>query len=416
MAGPVMVAQMTAVSATVATVALSASDRLAFLDEELDALRQRSLLRFNVSIDSPQGAHVLRAGRSLVNFSSNDTLSLAAHPAVRQGAADAALEYGGGSGAARLLGGDLLVHRELEAVLADLKGTEGALLFQSGYHANCGTIPALMGEGDAVFSDALNHASIVDGCRLSRAQRFVYPHVDLARLDALLATPARRKLIVTESLFSMEGDVAPLAALCDLADRHGALVMVDEAHATGVYGEGAGLCRELGVERRVHVQMGTLGKALGASGAYIAGEARLVNFLVNRARSYIFTTALAPAACGAAIAAVTLVRGAEGKRRRESARRNAALLAAELLVHGLAVVGGERHLMSVQIGDSERAVRASEALEGEGFLVRAIRPPTVAPGTSRLRLAVAADHTEAEVRAVALAVARAVTASASAPA
>jgi 8-amino-7-oxononanoate synthase len=403
-----------AMRATVATVAPRPPDRLAFLDQELEELRKQGLLRFNVSIDSPQGATVLRAGRRLVNFSSNDTLSLAAHPAVRQGAADAALDYGGGAGASRLLGGDLLIHRELEAVLAELKGTEGALLFQSGTHANCGTIPALVDKGDAVFSDALNHASIVDGCRLSRAQRFIYRHVDLAQLETLLATPARRKLIVTESLFSMEGDVAPLAELCDLADRHGALLMVDEAHSTGVYGEGAGICRELGVDGRVHVQMGTLGKALGASGAYVAGEARLVNFLVNRARSYIFTTALPPAACGAALAAVALVRSQEGKLRRQAVQRNAALLAAELRGHGL-TVGGERHLLGVELGDPERTVRASDALEREGFLVRAIRPPTVPPGTSRLRLAVAADHTEAEIRAAAAAIARAVTSSASAP-
>jgi 8-amino-7-oxononanoate synthase len=398
--------------ATVATVAPSA-DRLAFLDQELDELRERGLLRFNVSIDSPQGATVLRAGRQLVNFSGNDTLSLAAHPAVRQGAADAALEYGGGAGASRLLGGDLLVHRELEAFLAELKGTEGALLFQSGTHANVGSIPALMGEGDAIFSDALNHASIVDGCRLSRAARFIYRHGDLTHLAALLATPARRKLIVTETLFSMEGDVAPLAEICDLADRHGALVMVDEAHATGVYGGGAGLCRELGLDRRVHIQMGTLGKALGSSGAYVAGEARLVNFLVNRARSYIFTTALPPAACGAALAAVTLIRGPEGEQRREAVRRNAALLTGELLAAGLPLTGGQRHLMTVPLGDPERAVAASEALENEGFLVRAIRPPTVPAGTSRLRLSVAADHTESEIRAVAAAIVRAVAASGS---
>jgi 8-amino-7-oxononanoate synthase len=393
-------------------VAPSTQDRLAFLDEELDELQRDGLLRLNVSIDSHQGASVLRAGHRLVNFSGNDTLSLAAHPDVRRGASEAALEYGGGAGASRLLGGDLPIHRELEAVLAELKGTEGALLFQSGYHANIGVISGLLGPTDAVFSDALNHASIVDGCRLSHAQRFVYRHADLNHLDELLQKPARRKLIVTESLFSMEGDVVPLVELCDLADRHGALLMVDEAHATGVYGDGAGLCRELGIDARVHIQMGTLGKALGASGAFIAGEARLVRFLVNRARSYIFTTALPPAACGAALAAIGIVRGAEGRTRREAVRKNAALLAAELLVHELPMTGGDRHVMSVRLGAPERAVRAGEQLEREGFLVRAVRPPTVPEGTSRLRLTVAADHTEEEIRSVAKAVGRAFASSA----
>jgi 8-amino-7-oxononanoate synthase len=396
--------------ATVATVAPDPTDRLAFLDTELDELRSRGLLRLNVSIDSAPGPTVLRAGRQLVNFSSNDTLSLAAHPTVRKGAAEAALAFGGGAGASRLLGGDLLIHRELEAVLADLKGTESALLFPSGYHANTGTIPALVGAGDAVFSDALNHASIVDGCRLSRAKRFVYRHGDLDHLRALLQVPARRKLIVTESLFSMDGDVAPLAALCDLADAHDALLMVDEAHATGVYGEGAGLCREVGVDGRVAVQMGTLGKAFGACGAFIAGEARLVRYLLNRARSYVFTTAVDPAACGAAIAAILLVRSDEGAALRKTLRRNASLLASELSAHGLPVTGGGHHLMAVILGDPLRAVQASEALEREGYFIRAVRPPTVPAGTSRLRLAVAAGHSEDQVRGAAAAIARAVAA------
>jgi 8-amino-7-oxononanoate synthase len=393
---------------TVATVVPEVSDPLAFVDGELDDLRRRGLLRLNVSIDSPPGPTVVRAGRRLVNLSSNDTLSLAAHPEVRRGAADAALHYGGGAGASRLLGGDLVLHRELEAMLAELKGTEGALVFPSGYHANCGTIPALAGEGDAVFSDALNHASIVDGCRLSRARRHVYRHCDLAHLDSLLQTPAKRKLIVTESLFSMEGDVAPLAVLCDLAEHHGALLMVDEAHATGVYGEGAGICRELGIDGRVPVQMGTLGKALGACGAYVAGEARLVRFLLNRARTYVFTTALDPASCGAALAAIALVRAEEGSRLREAVRRNAALLASELAVHGVAFSGGGRHLMAVILGDPNRAMQASQSLDRAGFFIRAVRPPTVPPNGSRLRLSVAAGHTEDEMRAAAAAIAQAV--------
>ncbi len=325
---------------------------------------------------------------------------------MRWGAAEAALQLGGGAGASRLLGGDLPIHRELEQAIAKLKGTESALLFNSGYQANLGLLSALVADGDAVFSDELNHASIVDGCRLTRAKRHVYRHRDLEQLEELLReSQARRKLIVTESLFSMDGDAAPLRQLADLAERNGALLMVDEAHATGVFGEGAGLCRELGVASRVHIQMGTLGKALGAFGAYVAGEGRLIQFLLNRARSYVFTTALPPASCGAALAALRIVQSPEGAERRTRLAERARQLAAALKAAGLDVIGGDHQLMAVQAGTPRAAVVAGEALEQAGFLVRAVRPPTVPEGTSRLRLCVSADHTPEDVAGVAAAIA-----------
>jgi 8-amino-7-oxononanoate synthase len=371
---------------------------LDFIDAELAEISAAGLARDNVSIDSAQGPVVARAGHHLVNLSSNDTLSLAAHPEVREAAAAAAREFGAGSGASRLLGGDLPIHRELEAALAELKGTESALLFPSGYHANTGVIPALVDAGDAVFSDALNHASIIDGCRLSRADRHVYRHLDLRHLSELLRTSrARRKLIVTDSLFSMDGDAAPLEELCELAEEYGALLMVDEAHATGVYGDGAGLCAEWGVDGRVAVQMGTLGKALGAAGAYIAGEARLIRFLLNRCRSYIFTTAPPPAVCAAALRAIRIVRSAEGEALREQLLARAHQLSSGLRRLGLPCAGGDHHFMAVVVGEPGPAVHASLELEARGYLIRAVRPPTVPPRGSRLRLSPCAGHTEAQI-------------------
>jgi 8-amino-7-oxononanoate synthase len=384
-------------------------DSLAYLEEAWKELDQAGLARANVGIESPQGPEVTRNGRTLLNLTSNDYLSLAFHPRVREAAAQAALTFGAGAGASRLLGGDLPIHRELEAELAALKQTEAALVFPSGYHANTGLIPAIVEEGDAVFSDELNHASIVDGCRLSRAQRSIYRHGDIEHLADLLARmPARRRLIVTDSLFSMDGDVAPLGELCDLAERHGAILMVDEAHATGVYGKGSGLCEELGLAQRVQIQMGTFGKALGAAGAYVAGEARLIRWLTSRCRSYVFTTALCPPACGAALAAVRIVRSEEGRALRERLRHLASLLARALEREGLSLLGGQRHLLAVIVGEPGPAMRAGEQLERSGYFARAVRPPTVPPGTSRLRLAVSAGHTEEQLRGAAAAIGAAV--------
>jgi 8-amino-7-oxononanoate synthase len=372
---------------------------LDWIEAELAALAARGLRRSLEPLASPQGPVITVGGRSLVNLCSNDYLGLAADPRLRAAAALAAEREGAGSGAARLVAGDLPIHGALERRLAAWKGTESALLFNSGYHANAGVPGALVGRGDAVFSDVLNHASIVDGCALSRAELVRYRHGDAEELDDLLArTKARRKLVVTDAVFSMDGDAAPLRELAESCDRHGAMLYVDEAHAVGVLGPtGAGLAEELGVAARVDVHMGTLGKALGSFGAYVAGSRRLVELLVSRARTFVFTTALPPAACGAALAAIDVVR--QEPERRERLRALARRMRAGLEGLGFDVARVVAPIFPVVLGTEERALAASRALRARGFFVRAIRPPTVPRGTSRLRVALGAGHTEAQVDA-----------------
>src|ERR1051325_10233911 len=245
---------------------------VSFIEEELDALERSSLLRRLRRVSGEQGPMLNIDGHTVINFSSNNYLGLADDPALRAAAKAAIDRYGCGSGASRLISGNMTLHEQLEEKIAELKGTEAALVFNSGFQANTGVISALVGEGDIIFSDALNHASIIDGCRLARARTVVYPHCDVAFLENALKqkSPGGRKLIVTETIFSMDGDEAPLGEIVDLAERHGALVMIDEAHATGVFGpNGAGVAAKLGLAERIAVQMGTLGKALGGFGAYV---------------------------------------------------------------------------------------------------------------------------------------------------
>jgi 8-amino-7-oxononanoate synthase len=360
----------------------------------LSAGLQRSLR----AVDGPQDARVVVGGRSVLSLCSNNYLGLANHPEVIEAAVAAARELGVGSGASRLISGSMRLHHDLETRLAAFKGAEACLLFTSGYHANLGVISSLVGEGDAVFSDALNHASLIDGCRLSRATVSVYPHVELAALEAhLRSARARRRLIVTDSIFSMDGDAAPLAAICDLAERYDAMVMVDEAHATGVVGpRGGGLVQALGLERRISVQMGTLGKALGGFGAYVAGSSALIDFLVNRARTFIFTTALPPPVVAAAGAALTIVE--REPERRSTVRRHAQRLRAGLRAGGYDVQGDDTsHILPVLIGDAEATMALSAALLDHGVLAHGIRPPTVPDGTARIRATVMATHREEDI-------------------
>ncbi len=307
-------------------------------------------------------------------------------------AQDALAAYGTGVGSSRLVVGDSPAHRSLEARLARFEGTEAALLFNSGFAANSGVIPALVDEGDALFSDALNHASIVDGCRLSRARRVVYPHRDVATLRRLLSdVPARRKLVVTDAVFSMDGDFAPIAALVEVCREHGAALMVDEAHATGVIGpRGAGLCEASGVADEVDVRMGTLGKALGGFGAYVATSRPVAELLFNRARSLVFSTALPPSVCAAAEVAVDLVERDPSLRTRLWANIHSFTEG----LRRLALPAEARSaIFPVVLGSPERAVAAALRLRERGLLVRPIRPPTVPEGSSRLRFAVTAAHT-----------------------
>lgn len=346
---------------------------------------------------------VLATGERLVDFSSNDYLGLSTDPRLAEAAAAALERTATGSGAARLVVGDWEEHERLEAELAAFERKEAALLFSSGWQANVGAIAALVGPGDLVVSDALNHASIIDGIRLSRARVEVVPHADPEAVDRALAGPERRKLVVTDSVFSMDGDVAPLRELRAICDRHGALLYVDEAHATGLLGAGgSGACEEAGIE--ADVVMGTLGKALGCFGAYVAGSAALRAWLVHRCRSFVFTTALPPALCAAARRALQIVR--EEPERRLRLHENVRRFAAGCERLGLrtrpdGAPAGERRsaVVPVILGDPRAAVAASERLRARGILARAIRPPTVPEGTSRIRFALRADHTAAQIDA-----------------
>jgi glycine C-acetyltransferase len=369
-----------------------------FLQTELESLRNKGLYRSLRCVEGDQAPTLLIDGREVINFSSNNYLGLANHPALREAAKAAIDRYGCGSGASRLISGNMTLHEELESKIAQLKGTEAALVFNSGFQANTGVIPVLIGEGDVVLSDALNHASIIDGCRLSRAQIVVYGHGDVNELERGLKNclPNARKLIVTESLFSMDGDEAPLADIVSLAEKHGAMVMVDEAHATGVYEpNGAGVVAKLGLGERVLVQMGTLGKALGGFGAYVAGGKPLRELLINRCRSFIFTTSLPPAVMAMGIAAIDLIE--REPERRQALRNNCRLLRDGLESLGCSLGTSRSQILPLMIGDATRCMKLSEDLLQRGVFAQGIRPPTVPVGTSRLRITLMATHTPAQI-------------------
>jgi 8-amino-7-oxononanoate synthase len=369
-----------------------------FVQTELENLRNKGLYRSLRCVESDQAPTLLIDGREVINFSSNNYLGVANHPALREAAKAAIDRYGCGSGASRLISGNMTLHEELESKIAELKGTEAALVFNSGFQANTGIIPVLVGEADVILSDALNHASIIDGCRLARAKVVVYGHGDVDELERGLkkSSPGRRKLIVTESLFSMDGDEAPLADIVSLAERHGAMVMVDEAHATGVYEpNGAGIVAKFGLGERVLVQMGTLGKALGGFGAYVAGSKALRELLINRCRSFIFTTSLPPAVMAMAIAAIDLIE--QEPERRRALRQNCRLLRDGLESLGYALGTSQSQILPLMIGDAARCMKLSEDLLQRGVFAQGIRPPTVPVGTSRLRITLMATHTPAHI-------------------
>lgn len=345
------------------------------------------------------------AGPMLLDFSSNDYLALSEHPALIAAASEALQRYGTGAGAARLMSGNFPVHQELEAAVAALKGQEAALLFGSGYAANVGTIAALVGRDDIIFTDRLNHASIYDGCRLAGARLARFRHNDLDHLEELLASRRGKgtALIVVESLYSMDGDRAPLRELTELKERHGCLLMVDEAHATGVFGmSGGGIIEEEGLAGKVDLAMGTFGKALGSYGAYVAASRQMIDFLVNRARSFVFSTALPPAVAAASLAAVRLIREEPGLR-----QELAALVARFkecLRQGGIAADLGPSQIIPLQVGESTAAVAVAERLREHGLFVPAVRPPTVPEGTARLRFSVTRHLSEADLKEAALAI------------
>lgn len=365
------------------------------LQTRLEDHEKRAVRRRLRPLDSGIGPRVIIDGRSVIQLCSNDYLGLAAHPEVKQAAADAALEYGAGAGSARLIVGTSAPHAALERELARLKQTEAALVLSSGYHANTGVLPALAGAEDVIFSDELNHASLIDGCRLSRAAVRVYRHADAEHLERLLreVDDSRRRLIVTETVFGMDGDLAPLAELVVVARRHDAWLVVDEAHATGVFGRrGGGLVSELGLTDAVDVQIGTLSKALGSLGGYVAGSRTLVDWVTNAARTFVYTTALPPAAVAAARAAIAVLE--TEPERRDRVRSHTAWLRERLTALGYALGPSRSPILPVLVGDADTALRLGDALLARGVLVPAIRPPTVPDGTARLRVAPTATHTK----------------------
>jgi glycine C-acetyltransferase/8-amino-7-oxononanoate synthase len=368
------------------------------LGDRLEELRERGLHRRMRLVSGPQGPRVLLDGRPVLLLCSNNYLGLADHPRVRQSAAEAAMRWGVGSGASRLISGNMKLHRRLEQRLAEFKGYEAALLFGSGYLANTGTIAALARRGEIVFSDEFNHASIIDGCRLSQAETFVYRHADLDHLAwGLRKAEGRGSLIVTDGVFSMDGDVAPLGQLVKLARRHDCRLMVDEAHATGALGPGGrGSVAAAGLSGEVDVVMGTLGKALGGYGAYVCADPEVVEYLVNTARSFIFSTAPSPPAVAAALAALELLES--HPHRVERLQGNAAALAEALTDEGLTLGPTETQIVPVLVGDAAATMELSERVLERGVFAQGIRPPTVAEGSSRLRLTVMASHRTAELR------------------
>jgi glycine C-acetyltransferase/8-amino-7-oxononanoate synthase len=365
----------------------------------LAELRDRGLYRRLRLIEGPQGPQVLLGGREVLLLCSNNYLGLADHKLVREAAAEAAIRWGAGSGASRLISGNMEPHRRLESGLARFKGYESALLFGSGYLANTGTIAALTGKGEVVFSDELNHASIIDGCRLAAAETFVYRHADLDHLAWGLEQAGKRAaLIVSDGVFSMDGDVAPLSGLVELARKHGARLMVDEAHATGALGpggRGSVAAAQLGSDE-VDVVVGTLGKALGSYGAYVCADTEVVDYLLNRARPFVFSTALPPASVGAACAALQLLESEP--QRVERLQANAAALRMGLLAEGLAADRSETQIVPLEVGDAERTMKLCELVLERGVFAQGIRPPTVPEGSSRLRFTVMATHTVQELQ------------------
>jgi 8-amino-7-oxononanoate synthase len=378
------------------------------IETALGEIRDRGLYRRMRMISGPQGPRVLLDGRPVLLLCSNNYLGLADHPRVREAAAEAAMRYGAGAGASRLVSGNMRIHRRLEERLAEFKGYPSALLFGSGFLANTGVIQALARPGEVVFSDALNHASIVDGCRLAGAETFVYDHADMDHLAwGLRDAEGRGSLIVTDGVFSMDGDVAPLAEIVELARSYDARVMVDDAHGTGTIGpDGRGAVAAAGLEDEVDVLVGTLGKSLGSYGAYVCCDRQMAKYLVNTARTLIFSTALAPPQVAAAMAALELLR--EEPRRVERLQRNARVLRDALSEEGLPAGDGDTPIVPVIVGDAEAAVAASEQALKRGVFAQAIRPPTVPAGSSRLRLTVMASHTKTELREAGKAVAKAV--------
>ena len=369
-----------------------------YISDELNKIKKTGLYRELKVIGNAQESHIEIEGKTFLSFCSNNYLGLANNPSVVEAVKDAVEEYGWGAGASRLVSGNMTLHETLENVISRFKGKEAALVFPTGYMANLGAISSLVSKGDLVICDKLNHASIIDGCRLSGADFRVYAHCDMEKLENILRKSSRynRKLIVTDSVFSMDGDLAPLPDIVRIADKYKAMVMVDEAHGTGVFGRnGRGVVEHFNLNNEIDIVMGTLSKAIGSLGGYVTGDNDLINYLRNKARSFMYTTALPPAVCAASIAAINLIK--RDPSIRESLWHNVRFINDNLKSLDFNVISSESPIIPILIGDAQKAVDMSKSLYERGILIPAIRPPTVPVNSSRLRMTVMSTHTKEDL-------------------
>lgn len=369
-----------------------------YLNQELQQIREQELFRTLRRMDAASDPETVLEGKKILLFSSNNYLGLANDSRMKEKAIEAIKQFGTGSGGSRLTTGNLSLHEQLERDIASFKGKEASLVFSSGFLANVGIISTLMKQGDVILSDSLNHASIIDGCRLSKADTVIYNHVDMNDLEKKLqsVTSYQRKLIVTDGVFSMDGNIAPLPAIVSLAKKYGAMVMVDDAHSTGILGKtGAGTAEYFGLTHQIDLLMGTLSKSIGAEGGYVAASQSLIQYLRNKARTFIFQTALSPSVIAASIEGIRIIR--EERERSVRLLENAEFLRNGLKKSGFSLVDGSTPILAVLIGSAQDAVHFSKRLEEEGIFAPAIRPPTVPEGMSRIRLTIMATHRQEQL-------------------
>jgi glycine C-acetyltransferase len=374
-------------------------DPLSFLSDELAAMRQQGLYRQLRVLEGEQSAHTTFDHRSVVNLSSNNYLGLTTHPRLREAALDAVRKFGAGSGSVRTIAGTMELHMELERRLARFKNVEAVVVFQSGFTANAGTVSAILNKDDVIISDELNHASIIDGCRLSRAAIKVFPHKDVAAARKILSElpAAQRKLLITDGVFSMDGDLGPLPELCDAAEQYGAIMMVDDAHASGVFGrQGRGTIDHFQCHGRVDIQVGTLSKAVGVLGGYVAGTTAFIEFLHHRARPFLFSTSHPPAVAAACIAALDVLE--QEPQWMAQLWDNTAFFKAGLQSLGFNTGRSESPITPVIVGEAALAMQMSDRLFAEGVFAQGIGFPTVARGQARLRTIVTATHTRDDLQ------------------
>lgn len=369
-----------------------------YLKGKLERIKEKGLFRNLRLVETEQGPEAIIDGRKVLVLCSNNYLGLASHPSLKEAARKALEEWGCGAGASRLISGHMVIHDRLEQRLAQFYGKQASLVFSSGYMANMGIISSLMEKGDIILSDELNHASIIDGCRLSKADVSIFPHRDLCKLEELLITFQYRpkKMIVVEGVFSMEGDLSPLKGLTELAKKYEAILMVDEAHATGVFGQcGRGTLEHFGVLEKADIIMGTMGKAMGSFGAYMIGNRELREFLINKARSFVFSTSLPPPVIASSLAALDIIE--KGVSMREKLWENVKYLRKGLLQTGYNLMDSQSHIIPVLIGDKAKCMEVSYRLFEKGIFVQCIRFPSVPEGKSRLRVIPMATHTKEQM-------------------